>query len=335
MPPTETDTDTDDPVVVPHFEERLLERLHDRQRSGAWGASAVDPALRRQRLPGLPRPRLVAAAAAVALLAGGAAVTVALTAGGDGPDLDTAATVPDGLPPGIEPILAALDAAIDDGSIAHITSLDGRNEAWVDLRSGAERTITPDNTHRSTIDWGRTEAPPMTTGRQDIATPVGRRWVDHCLHQYADTEQTELRMADAVTPMRDALAAGQFQLTGPATVDGRELLRLDPTIDLPEPTGDPDRDTAELAAAYARMQIVYVDPTTQLPVRIEPAVSGVGTEADGTHTTVPAEPGSGQTVELLPRTADDLALLVPPIPAGYTRVDHPALDEVRLAGCVG
>jgi hypothetical protein len=150
--------------------------------------------------------------------------------------------------------------------------------------------------------------------------PVDRRLVDHCLRQYADVTGPDLRIADTLTPLRDALAGGRVRVSGPMAVDGRELLRLDPVAEIPAAAGDPELDAANQAAAEteAARGVVYVDPATQLPVRTE---------------TEPASGGS--TIEYLPRSPENLALLVPPVPAGYTQVDQLAHDDVRVAGCVG
>jgi hypothetical protein len=305
--PTTLPPDADVPVAVPHFEDRLLERLQQQRRSGTWAR----PAWHRWRRPG---SRIAVAAAVAAVVVAGAAVTRGT--GSDGPDIDTAATAPDDdLPPQIRSILTALDATIDGGSIAHITSDGGTNEAWVDLGSGVERIIAPARTGGRTMDWGRSHPPAMDPAATDV--PVDRRVVDHCLHQYADTTGPDLRFADTITPLRDALAGGQYRVSGPAVVEGRELLRLDPVIETPAATGDPERDAAERAAEEAARKVVYIDPATQLPVRIE-----VG-------------PTNGSTIEYLPRSPENLTLLVPPVPAGYTQVDEIAQDDVRTAGCAG
>ena len=305
--PTTLPPDADVPVAVPHFEDRLLERLQQQRRSGTWAR----PARHRWRRPG---SRIAVAAAVAAVVVAGAAVTRGT--GSDGPDIDTTATAPDDdLPPQIRPILTALDAAIDGGSIAHITSDDGTNEAWVDLGSGAERTIVPASTGGRTMDWGRSHPPAMDPAAADA--PDDRRLVDHCLHQYADVTGPDLRVADTITPLRAALASGRFRVSGPAVVDGRDLLRLDPVIETSAATGDPERDAADQAAAEAAREVIYIDPATQLPVRIE------------------AGPTNGSTIEYLPRTPENLTLLVPPVPAGYTRVDELTHDDVRTAGCAG
>lgn len=310
--PTTLPPDAEAPVAVPHFEDRLLDRLQEQGRSGAWARRGWH----RWRPPSRPSSRVAAAAAVVALLV--AAAALAGGAGSDGPDIGTAATAPDdGLSPEIDPILAAIDAAIDDGSIAHITGDDGTNEAWVDLGSGAERTIVPASAGGRTMDWGRSQAPAMDAAGTTADVPVVRRLIDHCLRQYADITGPDLRIAYTLTPLRDALAGGQLRVSGPVAVDGRELLRLDSVVETPADTGDPERDAANQAAAEAAREVVYVDPASQLPVRIE------------------TDPASGSTVEYLPRSPDNLARLVPPVPAGYTQVDRLAHDDVRTAGCIG
>ena len=143
-------------------------------------------------------------------------------------------------------------------------------------------------------------------------------------------------MHDVVTPLRDQLDAGRLEVAGPAVVDGHELLVLRPAVELPAPTGTPDDDLAAAADALGHQQEVYVDPVTLLPVRLVESSVGVGIDTEtGVIDTVPGGSATTTTdIEILARTAENLTLLVPPVPAGYTRVDQLALDEVRTAGCV-
>jgi hypothetical protein len=378
VPDADTRIDTEDaiPLAVPHFEEQLLLRLHERQQAGAWSAPS------RRSSIGFdhggwwrgPRGRLVAAAAAVALVGGASAVL--LTRDGDGPDLGTAATVPEGpRDPVLDQVAAALGTVIDDGGIVHITTDDGTNEAWVDLRSKAERSIIPATSGGRTMDWGRSEPPALDGERPPIEDPVPRRLVDHCRHEYADRVELDLQMFDVVTPLAEGLAVSDYEVSGPVDVDGRDLLVLTPLP--PRATSDSNEAAEEALAeiqaeleaggntpaeALAEIQaeleaeghtpaeataleearadleaqvqadidaeaadpalheggIIYVDPATNLPVHLGQAGSG-----------------EGKDIEYLPRTAENLALLVPPVPDGYTAVDQLALDEVRAAGCVG
>jgi hypothetical protein len=333
MPPTAPPTapsdalpDPDDTLAVPHFEGELLDRLLERRRSGAWPRPA-------RRAPRPPR-WAVAAAAAVAVLAGGLAVARAGDDDGDRgrPDVDTAASDPTD-DQTLDSIAAAVDGAIADGMIVHLTH-DDVSEAWVDLRSGAERRILPASTGGRTMDWGRSEAPAAGTDQPSRGDDMPRRLVDHCLHQYADRREADLYYSDVVSPLSEELAAGAFTVDGTVTVDGRELLRLVP-VEVPlETTGDPVDDDELMAVATIGTQIVYVDPATYLPVRIEDQRASASPE-DGVPTSGSSAPSSNTYLEFLPRTPANLELLVPPVPAGYTQVDQLALDEERAAGCVG
>jgi hypothetical protein len=92
---------------------------------------------------------------------------------------------------------------------------------------------------------------------------------------------------------------------------------------------------AEVASAAATgASIVYVDPATDLPVRIEDQNVSASIDTDGVLTTRPEGPSTNTYLDYLPRTPGNLELLVPPVPAGYAQVDQLALDEVRAAGCV-
>jgi hypothetical protein len=179
-------------------------------------------------------------------------------------------------------------------------------------------------------------APALDADGPESLDGVPRRFVDHCLQQYADRREGDLRMHDVVTPVRDQLAGGRLEVEGPAVVDGRELLVLRTVVELPGPTGNPDDDLAAATEALGHQQEVYVDPVTLLPVRLVETSVGVGIDPDtGVVDTVPGGSATTTTdVEILPRTPENLALLVPPVPAGSTRVDQLALDEVRAAGCV-
>jgi hypothetical protein len=330
--------DPDETLAVPHFEDQLLDRLLDRQRSGAWSRS------RARRLPRWA----VAAAAAVVVLAGGLA---GARGAGDRDhgrtDVDTAATDPtdDQVR---DSILAALDGAIDGGSIVHITAADDVNESWIDLRTGAERNLAPSNVRTRTLDWGRSVPPGIDDEGSSTASEVPTRLVDDCLRQYADRQQLPLQFSDAVTPIRDQLAAGGYVVDGTVTVDGRQLIRVaagaqpeDTVVDFGEVT-DPGERSKVLSNESVEMlhlltqPVVYVDPATYLPVTIVQQDGHVSADLDdGRIDVVRTGPADEQQVEFLPRTAESLALLVPPVPAGYTLVDQLALDEVRAAGCVG
>jgi hypothetical protein len=120
-----------------------------------------------------------------------------------------------------------------------------------------------------------------------------QRWTQSCDTSYAEVEEPFLPSLLGELNLRDEVAAGIWVADGTEVVDGRELirLRLDPDADIPSSSG----------------QTAYVDPDTYLPVEVRGDVGG------------PDE--SILRYEYLPRTAANLALLSPPVPAGYTKVD--------------
>ncbi|HEV7761838.1 MAG TPA: hypothetical protein VGO78_22680, partial [Acidimicrobiales bacterium] len=195
--------------------------------------------------------------------------------------------------------------------------------------------ILPASTGGRTMDWGRSEAPAAGTDQPPRSDDAPRRFVDHCLHQYADRREPDLYYSDVVSPLVEELAAGTLVVDGTVTVEGHELLRLVSVVEPPEPTGDPINDAELLAMATADAHTVYVDTATYLPVRIEDPNVSTSIDEDGVVTTVPEGPSTNTYLDYLPRTPGNLELLVPPVPAGYTQVAQLALDEVRAAGCVG
>jgi hypothetical protein len=108
--------------------------------------------------------------------------------------------------------------------------------------------------------------------------------------------------AGGIRQLRDAVAAGELVDDGTEVVDGRELIRLiSPHVEAGED-----------------IVMTLVDPDTYLPVRARGTIrhGGLGETFS-------------QTYEFLPRTPGNLALINPPIPDGFTRVD-PSASSVWL-----
>jgi hypothetical protein len=335
--------DTDNPLALPHFEDRLLERLHERQSAGTgWSDAGDEPAVGKGREHrGNRRGRLVAAAAAVTILVGGAAAAIGTRDGGGRADVDTNAT--GDRDPQVDDVLRAVEDAIASGTIVHNVLWDGEDEAWIDLRTGAERTIGPSGYEDRTMDWGRSEPPTLEGEQPSGGGPVPRRLVDNCLHQYADVTDPELQMFDVLTPLRVDLAEGEWVVDGPVDVDGRTLVKMtyvvvspgDMHIDPPETDGEPNTAAEQESAAAAleaiqeavetdlraQQQTLYVDPDTDLPALV----------VQGEHQDL----GQAQELDYLPRTAENLQVLVPPVPDGYEQVDELVRGDVReQMGCV-
>lgn len=266
------------------------------------------------------RRRLLAAAAAVLVVGG---VIVAVRAGdGDPPDVGTAETPPTSAPGDSEgaaqmsPEEQRIHDAIVEAapsSVIHTTGPRASDsEWWYDVTTQTQRGITRRADGRPLIDMGPGVPPnldgsPAPSAPGDYGPVVPRRFVDHCLRKYADTQDPNLYLGPETDALVQSLVEGSANVDGTEVVDGRELIRVVMTFELPPDLTVPGEVTVTTP------EFVYVDPATSLPV------SWAGPD------------GSRTEVEFLPRTAENLAFLVPPVPDGFTQVETPPLDDERAA----
>jgi hypothetical protein len=281
-----TDTDAPDELEVPHLKGRLwheLAELHNEH--GRSQTAAPGGGSERMCLRGR-RSLVVTAAAAAALVVG--VVTAQLV----GTSSDT-------------PLMGRIVAAADEataGSVIHWVdeqTLPGEagpsrvTEFWTDETSASTRILSRDAQGDPVLDGG-----PLTGPTVESPAHSGQRAVDYCSQQYIEHRDTGGASTDiefdGIRQLRDALAAGRWVEDGTEVVDGRELIRL-------------IRAEGESGAG----DVMLVDPDSYLPIRLR------GTIAHG---------GFGetfsQTYEYLPRTPENLALLRPPVPDGFTQVDQ-------------
>lgn len=323
--PTETDTmlpGPDEALPLPHFEERLLATLRDRHASAPWEGPDIatddGPATDMAPLPGPARPARraprVAAVAAVAVLVAGVAAAIVVSRD-PRTSIDPAAprqaptvpppsfTAPE--PPVLEAeeqeVLDAINGAMETQVVhTQMTRPGLRAEAWNDFRSGLdrERSLAPDGAPWT--DMGPAEPPAL-----DIPEPIGvadtlhvhRRLVDHCLRQVSDYPGDLIVGGGEAEVIRNGVEGGELEIVGTEVVGGRELVKLGP------------------APGTAAISVVYLDPETLLPVET--------TRGELRY-----------TFEYLPRTAENLALMVPPEPPEYPEVPTMADDDARrVAGC--
>jgi len=287
-----TDTRAPDELELPHFKAHLWPEL----------AELHDEQLRGQSLaPGhvvrLTRRRsrrsLVAVSAAAALVAGLVAGQLVGS-------------------PSETPLMGRIVAASDEASassIVHVVNeqtLPGEaepssvTERWTDDTSDATRM----RTHIPGVPDGQIDVGPLTGPTIDVPAHSGQRVVDYCTRQYVDHVDTDGASVDVkgdFGTLRDAVAAGRLSEDGTEVIDGRELIRLTRIEPVP---GVADH-------------VVLVDPDTYLPVRARGRLSSGETFS--------------QTYDYLPRTAENLALLLPPLPEGFTQVD--SLSRDALATC--
>ena len=169
------------------------------------------------------------------------------------------------------------------------------SEYWTDEPSGATRIYLHGGQLDQVMDVGPLSGPTI-----DSPAHSGQRVVDYCTRQYVDHVDTGGASTDIdeIGHLRDEVAAGRLVEDGTEVVDGRALIRL---------TGIEGTATAG--------HVVLVDPDSYLPVRAR------GTLATGET--------YSQTYEFLPRTPENLALLLPPIPEGFTQWD----EETPLGTC--
>jgi hypothetical protein len=287
-----TDTDAPDELEVPHLKDRLwreLAELHAEHRHSQTAAPEGGSELVRRRSR---RSLTVAAAAAVALVVG--VVTAQLV----GTASDT---------PLMGRIAAATDEAIA-GSVIHMVdeqTLPGGlgasrvTEFWTDETSDATRILTRDAQGDPLVDVG-----PLTGPTVESPSHSGQRTVDYCMQQYVEHRDTGGASTDleagGIRQLRDYVAAGELVEDGTEVVDGRELIRVI----------RPDVEAGE------DIVIMLVDPDTFLPVRARGTIRHGG--RGETYS---------QTYEFLPRTPENLALVSPPIPDGFTQVDPGPVSE--------
>lgn len=255
---------------------------------------------------GTPRPqrRLLLAVAAIALVAAGIAGAVFAT-DDDTPretDKATSTTVPEATIE--ERIVAAYRAAYAD-NVEHRTFTYADKgvtyETWTDDRTGLRRFRTEGGGEGSLKGKPSSDEGPLRT---DDTSTSGVRRIDHCFREYTDdpTASSGVPSGTEVDEMQRALDEGRLVVEGERELDGRATIRL-------------RYDGAEPREGY-----VWLDATTLLPFRAE------GQEdSDGAFV---------ETTELLPRSAENLETLVPPVPAGYTKVDQLRdPDAGAVAGC--
>jgi hypothetical protein len=277
-------TDTYDEVALPHFEDRLSAELAE--------LHAGRRSLGRRRRPS--RRTIVVGvaglAAAATLLAGFGLLP---TTGTEPAEASLA-----------ERIMHATDDALAD-SVVHVESdfTNSSDEAyWFDATSGSFRRLLLDGDGNPSYDNGRPTPP--AEDAPAVAAPEGEadlpahdeRLVNYCHREYTDTHEGPSDIGDTPADISDRLERGDLVQDGTETVDGRELLRLR------------DVAVANLPDDFAVEQFVLVDPDTYRPVQIN-------ADRGGPEELV-------MTFEYLPRTAENLAQLSPPVPDGFTRVDE-------------
>ena len=285
-------TTPNDELAMPHFEEQLWAEIRAHHEDGTWTRPAAVAA--RDRVPATVagRPaihrraarRSLAAAAALAVIA--AAGALSATSGGDSDgtgDIETRT-------------IAALDEVLDDSIVYTVGQIDGVavHEGWYDKTS---RFLSRDPDGTPVSDWGPGVAPEPDG---DPSADEVNRQVDYCASEY--TDRTDLRVVviseNEAETMRDNLADGSLVADGTEVVDGQELIRLAAAAPTPPLTE----------------VVYYVDPTTYRPVLVRISSDGEATPTIASQTV---------TFEYLPRTAENLSQLVPPIPEGFTRTASP------------
>jgi hypothetical protein len=319
-------TEHHDDIPLPRFEDRLsqvlLEAHDEHNRRHRDTSEPTDP-----RPTGRRRGRHVRRSllAGIATMAAAAALVAGVATGQYGSDepRETDAGPRTGTA-GDDELAARIIAATDDAtadSVVHVaqdntTSPD--DESWYDEATGLRRVLDLDHDGAPDYDYGaptppNPDQPPL---EWDEAIPV--RTVDHCLRQYAEGTEPGMpsgsgkpRGVGEAQRIRDGLATGRLVEDGTETDDGRELIRLREV---------PPEDDGFNYTGPAEDTVVLVDPDTYRPISLRRYP-----DSDAEYV---------QTFEYLPRTEENLALLSPPVPDGFTQVDSlPGGAERLAAGC--
>jgi hypothetical protein len=338
MPPTELH----DELPVPHFEDRLWQELSDahagrrREATGSLRRRRPGPAHQGRRL-------LTVGVGSIAAAAMVAAVAIVGSDGGGDTRRDTGdrAATGETASPDVDlaaRITTATEQAVAD-SVVHtfqdVTTGPGDTENWSDEASGAYRWLGLSDEGTPSHDIGVVEPPAidavspppfpeppdgcswaaLTPEVADLPDPdcnppippdyptVLVRMVDYCFEEYVESEQQALPARNEAEFVGEQLADGKLIEDGTEVIDGRELIKLRTPGDYAEHT-------------------YYVDPDTYRPVQLHGYPDDAGV------------PGYVMTFEYLPRTPENLALLVAPLPGGFSQVDALPTDGQRLAaGC--
>jgi hypothetical protein len=289
-----------DDLALPELEDRLLTVLRAAHRNQRDGASVAVAPVRRAR-------RSLAAAAVAAVILG-AALSVTDPTGDGGPSDQPVI--------GLDAqVIAAIDQALED-SVIHTVQhgpKGGVHESWVDERTGAHRFLQLDRQGRLLFETGLAQAPAVGDGPL-VTDPASERWIspdrlpqrlvrtlDHCFDSYTERSEPALPARSAAWQIRGGLADGTLRADGVEVHDGRSLIRV---------VSDGRYDGI----------VSYVDPETHRPVLV---VGHAGTDA-----------AYELTISYLPRTPEHLAALAPQVPGTYDRVPELRSDGERLeAGC--
>jgi hypothetical protein len=244
----------------------------------------------------------------------------------------------------------------------------GDEESWTDEQSGARRDLYYDSNGEPSFDTGRVTAPavddpgppPLPPDAQpfDPSLPQERlRQVDYCFSEYTEYDQTAIPghvEADRIGEWW--LAEGTLVEDGTETVDGRDLIRLvQVPADLLRPEPRPDGSMAvDLSEApVPGAATTEPPPTTSTTTEVDPSRLDPDTFEYTEHIyLVDAEtfrpvrvigyPGEAAdysdasyiaTIEYLPRTPENLAKLVAPVPAGFQLVPDLRGDGERADAC--
>jgi hypothetical protein len=178
------------------------------------------------------------------------------------------------------------------------------DEAWRDQTTAAVRFLhfAPDGSGRS-LDVGPVE-PPTPDDRAPTSGPHPHLSVDHCFEEWdvqdvPGPEGATRINASIARAVAEGLDDGSMVTDGTEVVDGRELLRY--------------RDVANDG-------VVWLDPDTREIVKRRFSPGG--------------EDEQGETYEYLARTPENLAVLVPEVPPGYTTPPAPSTGGQQTAsGC--
>lgn len=225
-------------------------------------------------------------------------------------------------------IIAAIDEA-EGGSIVAVAQDEAQGPdtmSWSDEVTGARRDLQLDEAGNPRYDAGLVAAPapedpsprepadepdPSELFDPNAAPNLDGRVVDHCLGLYVESPAPVYPGSEAAS-IRDGLADGTKVLDGAEVIDGREMIRvrtvISPNTHGGTSTVPPGPGPHAPEVPYTDdSRVTYVDPETYRPVMVR---AYVGSEAEYT-----------MRITFLDRTPENLAVLVAPVPAGFSLVD--------------